>query len=322
MNDRVEQTYALLASFADWEPSIRVDVARGAIRGESPGDVKLCEVCEGTGTRGDTRFPCRVCKGRGTLAIDPQTGNVVRDEADAIETLVKRVRTVCSGCGGSGKRSASSRRDPGERDVLVLDERTGRYNWRRAERDTCPDCAGTGSRETIVMAKPPATAPELDPVGDPLGVIKALERKQRQWQRGSYPQLEVRLQLLEVRYPWARTMVDRHVIHPIGATLTLAARERLDWAVEWLEQGMPYPIVVPEEARRDREALKHSLWRGRTQAHRRQRKERNQRIISELLDGAEPSAVANRYGLSARRVQQIAFEISLVRSSFVPTIAA
>ena len=303
MTDRVEQTMALLRSLADWEPPVRIAAARGAIRGESPGRLELCGRCDGTGRRGGTTFPCTACKGRGSVPVDPQTGHVVTDDVVPIEQLIRRRRDPCATCGGNGLQTASTARDPGPRDVLERDDR-GHYRWAREDRPPCPACAGTGTREAVEMARVARAGVELDVGGDPLGVAAALDRKQAQFARGSYAALEHRLMLLAAEYPGAARLLERHVVHPIGAVVSPVIAGRIEWAVEWVAAGMPYPIVVPEEALRWRPAVKVAVWRGRSGRHKSLRDGRDEEL--QVSAAEHPVAwLAETFGLTERHVRRI-----------------
>lgn len=294
MSDRVEQTYALLRSYADWEPSITTwtgsVVRSGGAQGETAGRRDPCPHCHGTGRAG--RGSCRFCKGAGDQWIDPQTERVVPPPAASdhvftardYELSVKRRRVRCDRCAGDG----------------------------------CPHCASTGTVEIVdtraadrSLRRLEQAWPQLRTPGDPeqapgWWLSAALERKQAQWARGSYPELERLLAALHAAHPVRYRLVDRHLIHPHdGVIATDRVVVTVDETVRDLADLMPHQIRVPEEAVRWGERAQASLWRGRLERHRQLRDQRDTQIRTAVVQGTTVAAAASTFGLSVRRVRQI-----------------
>lgn len=311
----VDLVYALLRSYADWEPSIRVSSSRGALRGEAEGGRRPCAACDGIG-RLKGGASCRICKGTGSVAYDPQTLHAVASEDLSYAALIKRRRVDCDRCGGSGKRAASSSLDPGMHDRLELSDRG--HRWHLSERDRCPDCAGTGTVEIIDERATDASLRMIERQwfsdGEDVGedeLDRAWRRRREQWAKGSYAPLERLLEALALDRPGAFRMLDRHLIHPhagvlLGERITLT----IDDLVAELAHAMPRPIRVPAEARRAwaDEQVKHDVWRRRGPSHRVVRAERDDQLRSLVDRGMSLGQAARLFRISHRRARQIVAE--------------
>ncbi len=293
--NRVDQTYALLRSMADWEPSLTTwtgSVVRTAgAQGETAGHRQPCPHCDGTGKAPGRMRDCRFCKGAGVQWIDPQTGRVVNPPASDepftgrdYEQGIRWRRVRCDRCGGDGcDRCAQT----GKTDVL--DSRQTDRSLRQLEQQW----------------------PHLRAPGDPddapgWWLSAALERKQAQWAKGSYPQLERLLQRLQVEYPVRYRLIDRHLIHPHdGLVMSDRVQITIDEIVHELAERMPHTIVVPEQAVRWGERCRQSLWRGQTTAHDDARLERDEEIRSLASKGCTPNDLAATHGLTERQIRRI-----------------
>lgn len=309
--DRTTAVWALLSSFADWMPTpVRVWTPSGAIRGESPGRRELCETCEGTGRVG--RGACRRCSGRGYHWIDPQSEQEVVSEETTYAQLIQYTRVRCDGCGGSGRLTASTSRDPGLRDLLEVDGE--RHWWRQAERPRCGHCRGSGSIEVVddhlmerklweLAREEAARAGEI--VSEDLLDLRA-RREQEHWSGGSYRELASVLRQFELRAPRLHAALMRHVVWEPGVyTVGPALQQRIEYAVEWIAERMPDPIRVPSEVK-TAHARKHVLWRHRSPAAEHARRKRDAEIAALVLDhGQAPERVAEIHAVSAKRVRQI-----------------
>lgn len=285
--DRAAAVRALLASMCDWEPELPTWtgrlVAGQAIRGESPGRVIPCPHCDG-GRLADGTTRCRRCWGKGRITVDPQTLHEVAADDDGYDRLIRRRRVRCDVCGGK----------PGPQG--------------------CRGCAGTGSVEVIDERQTDASIRhlrrlELVRAGQDAGedwLDLALRRKAEQWARGSYPELEVRLGLLASEHPRVHALVVRHLVRQeADLVATDRVADALEWAVDWLEQGMSYPIRVPEEAERWGVRVRESLWRGRSERHAEARQERNHAIRTLHAAGATVDQLTHRFAVGRSRVYEI-----------------
>lgn len=303
--ERVEQVWALLRSYADWEPGLTTwtgSVVRSSgSMGEAAGVRNPCEHCDGTGKAG--RANCRFCKGAGVVWSDPQTGRQVqapgpvdefRFDAREAELAVRHRRVRCDTCGGSGQRTASSSLRP------------------EGDHDRCPPCAGTGRVDAIDERLTDASLRRTErDWGDQANadpgwwLPAALERKQAQWVRGSYPELEQLLARLQAQRPHARRILDRFVIHDDGTILGARADAMVDALVIWLAVRMPNQIRVPDEAKRVSHAARESLWRGRTNGHTEQRELRDGYVRDLHADGVGVPELQVRMALSRSQVYAI-----------------
>lgn len=294
--DRETLVVRLLTTIADWEPSPPAATPRGAQPGEV-GVLKIpCEPCEGTGRlRG--RSLCRTCKGRGTVAHDPQTGQQAPEARDphdfeldqrdlALSVRWRRVR--CDRCGGMPSRERGCDRCAGSGRVDVPDTRREDAAMRRTQRDWLNP--GTASPDWWLPA--------------------ALERKQALFRTGSYPELERLLDQLEYRYPVAHRLVDRVYVHPLDRLqLTARAQARVGAVVVWLADRMPTTIRVPD---RDERAWKRALQHGHLPQHTAARQARDQEIRARVMAGQPVGEVAASFGLSRQWVHQLVGPVATV----------
>ena len=302
---RIAAVWALLRSYADWEPPVRVSVAQGAMPGEVPGITEPCPHCEGTGRVPSGRGSCRMCKGTGKHTLDPQTRHEVTGgelPLSRIGELVKRRRVLCDRCGGTGR--ATGRHGDGEPrcdhcrstgTVEIIDERKTDASLRALER-------GRRIREGV--------AAEDDDPGWWLSY--AWERKDAQWARGSYPELERLLAQLRSERPMAASVLDRFVIHPSDPLTEVCSqrlRDRLDEIVAWLAERMPDPVRVPPDLRvNGRSESRDMLWYGKGEAHEAARADRAEALSEHHARGATVPELMVEFGLSRPRVYALLAE--------------
>lgn len=326
--DRLAATWALLRSYADWMPGARTSTGSIVQRSTSGGEVASayddCPTCGGRGTtrRSGQDVPCRTCAGRGAIAVDAYTRREVepeRRETFAVPTPDELARSIrfrrvrCDVCGGSGRVSASSVKDPGLRDMLELDGEH-RHWWRQAERERCAPCRGSGSVEVVDERMTDASlrriaADEAARAGAAVSadwLSSALERRRAQWQHGSYGDLALALRRLELRAPRLHAALLRHVVYEPGEyVVSDDLRRRIEQAVGRLAGELPDPIRVPAEAKLAH-TRKHVLWRHRSEAASMRRERRDAEIAALVLDhGQAPEHVAEIHGVTPRRVRQI-----------------
>lgn len=336
LEERIAATWALLRSYADWMPGARTStgsiVGRSTHGGEVASDYDDCPTCGGRGTtrRSGQDVRCRTCGGRGAIAVDAYTRREVEPEEretfavptpDELARSIRFRRVRCDACGGSGRVSASSVKEPGLRDVLEIDG-SHRQWWRQAERERCTPCRGSGTIEVVDERMTDASLRRIasDEAARAGAAVQAdwldaaLERRRAQWAHGSYVELAQVLRRLEVRTPRVHAALLRHVIYEPGEyVVSDELRARLEAAVEWIAGELPAIIRVPSEVKLAH-ARKHVLWRHRSEAASHQRDRRNAEIAALVLDhGQSPEHVAEIHGVTPRRVRQI------VASASVPT---
>lgn len=330
--ERIAATWQLLGSFADWMPGARTHsgsiVGRSTHGGEVASDYDDCPTCGGRGTtrRSGQDVACRTCAGRGAIAVDAYTRLEVspsQRETFAVPSPAELVRSIrfrrerCDACGGSGRVSASSAKEPGLRDVLELDGSHRRW-WRQAERERCTPCRGSGTIEVVDERMTDASLRRIasDEAARAGAAVQsdwldsALERRRRQWAHGSYVELAQVLRRLEVRTPRLHAALLRHVVYEPGEyVVSDELRGRLEAAVEWIAGELPPQISVPFDVRvayADTRRRKHVLWRHRSEAATHQRSRRNAQIATLVIDhGQTPEHVAELHGVTPRRVRQI-----------------
>lgn len=312
-DERVSATWALLRSYADWMPTtVKVWQPADLVRGEAPGREIECPTCGGMGRMSRGKLACRHCSGKGRVWIDPQTEHEVVAEDTTYEKLIRYRRVNCDGCGGSGRVSASSRRDPGFRDVLEVDG--DRHWWREAERERCSPCRGSGSVEVVDERLTDASlrqiardqAARAGEVASEEHLDLLIRRQHEQWATGSYREFANVLRSLETRAPRLHAALMRHVVYEPGEyAVSEAIWDRLDDVVEWIAEQMPERIRVPKRAD-SKPSRKHVAWRHRSPAAEQHRRRRDGEIAALVLDhGQAPEHVADIHGLSSRRVRQI-----------------
>lgn len=303
--DRIAATWALLRSYADWEPSVRVSVARGAMPGEAAGIVENCPHCEGTGRVPSGRGSCRFCKGTGKHTLDPQTRHEVTGgelPLARIGELVRRRLVLCDRCGKTGRA-------------------TGRHGDHEPR---CPHCRGTGTIEIIDERRTDASLRSLEReqrirqgqagADDDPGwwLSHAWDAKAAQWASGSYPELERLLARLRAERPMACSVLDRFIIHPADPLLDICSerlRDRLDEIVVWLAERMPDRIRVPPELRvNGRAEARDMLWHGKGEAHEAARAERAETLVEHHAQGATVPELMVEFGLSRPRVYALLAE--------------
>lgn len=328
VDERIAATWQLLGSYADWMPGARTStgsiVGRSTHGGEVASDYDDCPTCGGRGTtrRSGQDVPCRTCGGRGAIAVDAYTRREVEPEEretfavptpDELARSIRFRRVRCDACGGSGRVSASSVKEPGLRDVLEIDG-SHRQWWRQAERERCTPCRGSGTIEVVDERMTDASLRRIasDQAARAGAAVQsdwldsALERRRAQWARGSYAELDMALRALSMRAPRLFEAIMRHVVFEPGEyVVTERLQARIDVGVEWLASALPSVIRVPAEVR-VAHARKHVLWRHRSEAASHQRDRRNAEIAALVLDhGQSPEHVAEIHGVTPRRVRQI-----------------
>ena len=152
---------------------------------------------------------------------------------------------------------------------------------------------------------------------------------ERQWERmcahGSYAELVVALELVRMREEnryrviWqivvlghgykAEERDDRgHVTRPASGLIQLSEQKQafLNESMVYLTALMPERIRVPHWIRGRDAAAKKSLWHGRTPAHARERRERDEEVRRlRHEEGWKVSALQRQFALSKRQVLRI-----------------
>lgn len=131
------------------------------------------------------------------------------------------------------------------------------------------------------------------------------------WERmcksGSYAELSVALELLrqseQSRYSIIWQVVCLH--QPIR--LSEGRQMFLNESMVALTTFMPDPIKVPRHLREDKraQARKTSLWHGKSPAHKRERRERDEEIRSRRAAGTKISVLQRDYALSRMQIHNI-----------------
>lgn len=146
------------------------------------------------------------------------------------------------------------------------------------------------------------------------------ERRKNQWRMGSYEELCVSLGVVKDQTPMRFSLVWRSVVlgHvdwdvPARGILRLSesSLKEVNATLYYMAYDlMPDPIRVPAHLRPERvnRARKTSLWRGRTPAHRKARRERDEEIVKQRAQGWKVARIARFHSIDERRVKQILSE--------------
>ena len=285
MTERGKRVYALLRSINSWLPGPATwrqnPLCQREDSGEAPSMSVDCQTCAGKGMIGKgVKRRCARCRGRGTRVVDAYTEREVGSEDGG---LIQRRRDArCDGCGGDGVHR----------------------NGRR-----CHRCSGRG---TISVAEARGRDSELERLcaneriragleGVAFSESASFERRSRLYEQGSYDHADQALSELGLEAPSRYSALLRHVIYDDGASLSPALERQIAETVEWLAKRMPDPIRVPRWALIPERCEKgKGRWaNGQAQGV------RNDQIRKLADEGRSPTWLADEFGLSRQRVQQI-----------------
>lgn len=319
LEDR-QAVYSLLDRWLDWIPPVRLAVKRGeTTTAAGVGRWERCTVCAGTGRligegrlaracRGNhAEWPyahgCRACPAgceqghlrlhgkKAEAGIDPMLNRIVGKETGVDVTSTEQ-------------RIAKRRWIDGELVKFAALER--QRGDARDQRTVTPSYLG---------ARLPAEASSDE-------LTRAHDAKERQWRTGSYPAVEMALELLAATHPLRFEalrvfVIDQH-FEPAPAV-----RARLDEIVEWIAARIPRPILLPADAQAELDAWKHTLEHGRDKRHAAQRAVRNRQIV-ELVEEHSWSLrrVGRVFDLSHERVRMIVMEADVQRTAVASGPAA
>lgn len=227
----------------------------------------------------------------------------------------------CAACPPQFRETNKAAKHGGCTPCLVCDG-TG---WRRARKKELEDNPWD-SYAGVPLATPEAAAPkkrweEMQDLERRLAHTRRLlalwegldtveegweEVRKAMWRSGSYKELTVAMHKQAQITP-RRVSVFWHVIvldEPVTVSTTIGVE--LVRTVQMLADRMPKPIKVPRHLLERDAVRRDSLWRGRTKRHEQQRADRDARIRFERdVLGWSPLKIANRHGLTKRRVNQI-----------------
>lgn len=268
LSDRGAQTYALLRTCLQWIPGPRSGYVSGPAGFSTRQRFESCPDCLANGR---VLHTCETCHGRGEVpagSVDPYS--------DPPRDVPADPRRIAAGFGGAARELARDR-------ARALELELDRLRDEQAVR-----------------------AGKQAPLSRELRLIAARDRL---YAAGSYAQLARALERLRDQdaraYRYCRAIAL--------ARPAIAADVNVD-AIERLAALMPSTIRVPAGiplrtadqlallARAGREAL----WRGRNEWAAATRAQRDQLIVAALDSGERTAAIARRYAISRRRVQQVA----------------
>jgi hypothetical protein len=254
MNPRLQSIRALLHTLDDWVPGPKTStgalVQRSAVKGEAPSRRIPCPACDGKGRLRNLRI-CERCggdaqrakPGRGFLEVDDYTGKEVTTE----EQQGERKTVICSVCGGTGKRSASSH--PSK------------------DAPPCDPCNGWGR-----IAGEKLSTQGHGPRKDMLPWERAKEAMD---EAGSYRELSRIMDDLRWQHPNLHDAARRLGQKEAGEELSQVEK----WALEWISDRMPYEVKVPGfVARRQPKTPVSRFQKHRGGAVEKLREERNEEI--------------------------------------------
>jgi hypothetical protein len=282
MTQRLQSIRALLHTLDDWVPGPKTStgalVQRSAVKGESPSRRIPCPACDGKGRLKNLRI-CERCggnvqtgkSGRGFLEVDDYTGKEVTTE----EQRGERKTVICSSCGGTGKRSASSH--PSK------------------DAPPCDPCNGWG-RVAGEKLSTQGSGPKRD-------MLPWERAKQAMDEAGSYRELSRIMDDLRWQNPNLHDAARRLGQKEAGEELSQVEK----WALEWISDRMPPEVKVPSfvSRRRESEAKKNMRWRGRQPFHEADRRERNDEIRRLFAEGWKVSRLSREFSLERRQIYNI-----------------
>lgn len=280
-------TEQLLGSWYDWVPGPRTStgliVARGALPGEVASAERHCPVCGGDGRRRVRGIDqsCVRCGGGGAITVDAYTGRELAAKADL--SLVASIEAEL----------ALEREDAAPE--------TGTAGQARAARKAQQDATLLRLKERALDEGP----------GDVL--TSAWDARIRQYEAGDYAPLEALMALWRQRAKQGHdallVVFVLESIEPglrkIGPRLRARAEVELHHFAPSLRAELGRPIRIPPWIRAREERERESLHRGRTYRHVQARRQRNGVIVAMANDGRSAEQIAERTGLSARRVRQV-----------------
>lgn len=291
--------YALLDRYLDWLPPTRLAVRR-AEDGVKPGvgRWRRCETCDGQGrVLGEGRAQ-RACR-QPHVVWPPRHG--CRPCPAACEAGFVRLH---------GKQAAEGTDRMIER---VVGKETGvdvTASYAKAERRRSVDAQ---------LVKIAALQRQHDGVEDaPDDWTRAHDAKERLWRSGSFPSLELALELLALTAPLRLEALRLFVIDQ-HFDPDLEVRERLDEIVDWIAARIRRPILLPADAKAELAAWKRSLEHGRDPRHQEQRRARDLQIV-ELVETQHWSLrrVGTVFDLSHERVRAIVAQANAVAAASGP----
>jgi hypothetical protein len=226
---------------------------------------------------------CETCGGRGAI---PDPGKDPMDDPVKNPPPDPRRKTGFGGISGDDRREARR----------LLDEQLERLE--------------------LQLAKPATRAEE---VADEDSLTRAVDLRDRRYQHGSYAELWRALDgWLRQNRPLAFELAMSVAYHPFTEPPIDPVSPQVIHVCELLAAHMDGPVRVPAyipvsadaEVERVAREGKGALWWGQTPWHQLKRQERNALIVAMHAEGRSPTAIALRFNLRRRRVQQIVAEHS------------
>ncbi len=265
-----DRVYALLRSLNDWVPCPRTWTGSMVGRSAKPGLVAT------------SKEQCPACHGEGTVHVS-----------------ARKPEQTCERCTGAGK--------------IIVD----RYDdWLGIETPQAGVRIAPGSAWRKHRDEERRRDEEIRRLARLIGAWHGHEEsnaygwekaKERQYEAGSYPELDHCLQALRAVRPLAYELVMRTVVSG-ETTVTEGLSRRVDEVVDALARALPKPIRVPPWLRHQEEqaqARKTSLHYGRTNGHEQQRRSRNTVIWRLRNEGLTLSEIGRRVALQKSQVADI-----------------
>lgn len=298
---RVKATWRLADTYLDYLPQPRQP---SSTLGTLPGLAESKRVpCTACGARGRLRGPGVIC-----ASCPPQTSPLrvaVTREAQALHACY--ACPVCEGTGWRRRRKGDPSIDgyagvevPASKDPDDFSLTVGEVRQALQEQKARPEIG----YDALARATHLLNAAER-PETEMFGWEAAYERMCK---AGSYAELGVALELLRMRQQSRYSIIWQVVCLHQPIRLSEGRQTFLNESMVELTSFMPERIRLPKHLRpeREAEARKNSLWYGKSPAHIRERRERDEEIRRRRFEDGEPIGRLQRdYALSRMQIHNI-----------------
>lgn len=230
--------------------------------------------------------------------VDPGFRHAVKADETCPDCLANgRVMFGCETCHGAGRVTVQRDRDPYETQAIQKYGIDARRHELVKERDAQIE------RLDAQLAPPRPTENDLlaDANQHPYGWERARDRK---WANYDYAVLDRALERLR-----EHDLAAYHLVHSVYVyawlwDISTSVEAIVERGIAFIDTCMPDPIRSPSD-QPDPQAVKESLWRGRTDRHEERRRERERRLWDGRALGISVADLAAVEGITVRHVRRI-----------------